>query len=93
MVPVRRVQGPIPLQQYLRHLDHEDRQTWAKLLKERKGWEHHTLTTLALYWADGERSLLDIAGLVEMESGNRDMELLLTYFRLLEKLELISFGR
>ena len=91
LVPVRQVRGPIPLQQHLRRLDEEDRQTWGQLLKERKGWGHHTLTSLALYWADGARSLLDIAGLVELETGSRDLELLLTYFQLLEKLGFVRF--
>jgi aminopeptidase-like protein len=93
LVPVRQVLGPIPLQQYLSRLADKDRQAWVDLLKERKGWGHHTLTALALFWADGERSLLDIAGLIELESGKRDMELLLAHFRLLEKLEFVSFGR
>jgi hypothetical protein len=91
LVPVRQVRGPIQLQQHLRRLDDGDRQAWGELLKERKGWGHHTLTALALYWADGARSLLEIADLVELESDKRDMELLLTYFRLLEKLGFITF--
>jgi aminopeptidase YwaD len=85
MVPVRHVRGPIPLQQHLRRLGEEDRLAWAQLLKARKGWGHHTLTSLALYWVDGTRSLLDIADLVELESGKRDVELLLTYFKLIEQ--------
>ena len=49
-----------------------------------------TLTTLALYWADGSRTVLGIADLVEMESGTRDVELILAYFRILEKLGLVA---
>ena len=60
-------------------------------MEELEAGGHHTLTALALYWADGARSLLEIADLVELESGKRDMELLLTYFRLLEKLGFINF--
>ena len=41
---------------------------------------------------DGSRSILDVADLVEMESGLRDVELLLTYFRLLEKLGFVEFA-
>ena len=89
LIPVRQVRGPIPLQQYLHRLDDEDRQAWRQLLKERKGWGHHTLTALALYWADGARSLSDIADLVELETGSRDVELLLVYFRLLGKLDFV----
>lgn len=91
MIPARLVRGPIPLQQYLRRLDDEDREAWRQLLKARKGGVHHTLTPLALYWADGQRSVLDIADLVELETGARDVELLRTYFQLLEKLGFVSF--
>jgi hypothetical protein len=91
LVPVRLARGPIPLEQHLRRLDDEDRQAWTGLFKERKGWGHHTLTSLALYWADGSRTLMEIIDLVELETGNRDAELLITYFRLLGKLGLVTF--
>jgi hypothetical protein len=35
--------------------------------------------------------VLDIAGLVELETGMRDVELLLAYFRLLETLGFVQF--
>jgi hypothetical protein len=91
LVPVRKALGPIPLQQHLPRLDEDDRQVWGQLLKGRQGWGHHTLTSLALYWVDGTRSLLDIADLVELEIGSRDVELLLAYFRLLGKLGIVGF--
>ena len=91
LVPVRKAPGPIPLQQHLPRLEEEDRLAWGQLLQEREGWGHHTLTSLALYWADGRRSLLDIADLVELETGSRDVALLLAYFRLLGKLGLVGF--
>ena len=42
-----------------------------------------TLATLALYWIDGRRSLLDVAEQVEMEAGLRDVEFLVRYADLL----------
>ena len=90
LLPKRLVRGPIPLRDYMKRLSDEDREAWRALLKERKGWLHHTLSELAVYWTDGQRSLLDIADLVEMETGQRDLELLLNYFRLLEKLEFVT---
>lgn len=92
LVPRRKVRGPIELSSHLRHLDDEDREKWLQMLKERKGWLFHTLTILALFWADGERSLLEIADRVEMESGQRDVELLLTYFSLLTKLGFVEIA-
>ncbi len=91
LVPVRRVRGPIPLREYLPRLSDEEREKWRQLLKARQDGSPYTLTTLALYWADGVRSVLDIVDLVEMESGQRDAELLLAYFQLLSRLELITF--
>jgi hypothetical protein len=90
-VPVRQVRGPIPLANHLRRLDEETREHWRRLLKERQGRQHYTLTTLALFWADGVRPVQEIADLVEMESGQRDVALLLAYFRLLDQLGFATF--
>ncbi|MGC9335381.1 MAG: hypothetical protein ACP5JJ_14610, partial [Anaerolineae bacterium] len=91
-VPVRKVQGPLPLEDELRRLDKEDREAWRKLVKNRRGRTAGTQAFLALCWVDGQRSVLDIAGLVEMETGVRDVELLLHYFELLEKLGHVTFA-
>jgi len=88
--PQRRVRGAIFLDQHLHRLAEEEREAWRRLLKERPGGLHHTLLNLALFWADGQHSVLDIANLVELESGHRDLELLLAYFRLLERLDFVS---
>jgi aminopeptidase-like protein len=90
MVPQRLARGPIPLHDHLRHLEKEEREAWQALVKERKGRAYQTQTALALYWVDGSRSVLEIIDLVELETGHRDVELLLHYFRLLEKLDLVS---
>ena len=90
LVPRRLVRGPVPLRMELSSLDAADQEAWRRLTEQRKGAEH-TLTTLALYWADGRRSVLDIVDLVEMEAGVRDEELLLAFFRLLEKAGRVAF--
>ena len=86
LIPVREIKGPVSLGQHLHRLDAESREQWRQLLKARKDGGAWTLTALALYWADGARSVLDIADLAELEVGKRDVELVLAYFRLLEKL-------
>jgi hypothetical protein len=86
----RQARGPIPFQQHLSRLSAEDRQAWRQLMAERQNGAHRTTLVLALYWADGARSILEIADLVEMETGQRDVELLLTYFQLLDKLSLVA---
>jgi aminopeptidase YwaD len=84
LTPVRQIPGPVSLRDLLARLGEEEREAWRKLQKERQG-QIHTITSLGVYWADGERTLLDIADLVEMEAGVRDLELLLRFFELLEK--------
>jgi aminopeptidase YwaD len=91
LIPNRLVPGPVELPFHLRRLDPEDRAAWRHLTRDDKDWSHHTLTALALCWADGDRSLLDIVGLVELETGLRNTSLLLGYFRLLGKLGFVSF--
>jgi hypothetical protein len=91
LIPARKMPGPIPLQQHLHRLGSDDRKAWRQLLRSRKGRTHLTLAILALYWADGTRSILEISDIVELETGMRDVELLLAYFHILEKLELVAF--
>jgi len=92
LIPVRQVRGPIPLEDHMRRLDGGARDGWRQMRKAHQDSAPDTLTTLALYWADGVRSVLEIADLVELESGKRDVELLVAYFRLLEKLGFVRFS-
>ena len=46
---------------------------------------------IALYWADGQRTLGEILDLTELECDVRDPEGLLVHFRLLEKLAALRF--
>jgi hypothetical protein len=91
LIPVRMVRGPIPLGQLLYRLDEASQEQWRQLLKARKDSSFYTLSALALYWADGARSVLEIADLIELEAGKKEVELLLVYLRLLEKLGFIEF--
>jgi hypothetical protein len=89
MVPKRIYRGPISLRSYLNQLSEEERERWWRVGEEhKKGFR--TLPTLAVYWADGKRSLLEIADLIELETGQRDVELLVEYFQALAKLNLIE---
>jgi len=88
IVPRRLYRGPISLRPYLRQLSEEEReQRWQFLKAHKKGF---ALPALAVYWADGKRSLLEIADLIELETGQRDVELLVEYFQTLAKLNLIE---
>jgi hypothetical protein len=45
---------------------------------------------VALYWADGARTLAEILDLTELETHVRDPQGLAAYFKLLARLELIE---
>jgi len=89
MIPRRLYRGPIPLRHYLNQLNEEERERWWQMRqKHKKGFR--ILPTLAGYWADGKRSLLEIADLIELETGQRDAELLVEYFQMLGKMNLVE---
>jgi aminopeptidase YwaD len=90
IVPLRLVPGPVSLLGYLPRLSAEDREAWRLVSRDHAAGSR-LLPTLALYWADGKRSLLEIIDAVEMESGQRSPELIFAYFELLRKLELVSW--
>jgi hypothetical protein len=91
MTPRRRYPGPVSWHDHQRLLSPEEREHWRKLVEAReKGG--HTLPILAQYWADGERTVLEIAELVELEAGQRDVELLVEHFRLLAKMGLVELN-
>ena len=90
-VPVRRYRGPISLRPHLRRLPPEQRDAARAMLRR-----HADFTDLpadvALYWADGTRTLAEILDLTELETHVRDPEGLVQYFELLARLELIELG-
>jgi aminopeptidase YwaD len=89
IVPVRRLRGPISLDSYLAGLSPEKRDAWRAVTQQHSR-SSQTLLDLALFWADGKRSLLEIADLVELETGKRDVEYMVEYARLLKELQLVS---
>jgi aminopeptidase YwaD len=91
LVPRRLYRGPISLRPYLNQLSDEERERLWQMRKERKR-VFYTLPTLAEYWTDGRLSLLEIADLIELETGQRDVELLVEYFQMLSKLNLIEWA-
>ena len=88
LVPRRLYKGPIPVTPYLRRLGSGERERWWRL-EHRYGFALWYLLPLTLYWADGERTLREIVDLVEMETGKRAAELLVTYCRTLSDLGLL----
>jgi len=87
LIPERRFCGPISTVAHLPRLSPEERLAWNGLAKT-AGGGYRTARRLAEYWADGQRTLLEVVDLVELESGHRLGAELLQYFRFLVKMEL-----
>ncbi len=90
IVPNRVYPGPVSIRPWLRRLSATDRDEWYAFSKkyEKVG---RVQGTLALYWTDGKRSLLEISELVELEAGSVNLEYIKEYYEWLKKLELITF--
>jgi hypothetical protein len=88
LVPQRLFRGPLALRVHLPKLTPEDRLAWYRMTAAAgAGWD--TARRLAEYWADGQRTLLEIVQLVELESGQKRGPLLLQCFRYCEKMGLL----
>ncbi len=89
IVPSRLFRGPVSTRPWIRKLPKEDREALWKLGKEHK--ESRILGTLAMYWTDDKRNLLDISRLVELETGRTDLVYIVKYFGFLKKMGLVSY--
>jgi hypothetical protein len=89
LVPTRRFRGPISLRPYLRRLPEAERANAQAMLKHHGAFADLP-ADVALYWADGTRTLAEILDLTELETEVRDATGLAEYFKLLAKLELIE---
>ncbi|MCP4168147.1 MAG: DUF4910 domain-containing protein [Chloroflexi bacterium] len=85
--PIMDMAAPLPLFTFAE----ADAAAWRKLYAEDPDWR--TLRVFAEYWADGQRSLAEIADLVELETGRVIGPAIETYFRLLEKAGVMRIRR
>lgn len=91
LVPRRRYRGPLSLQPHLNRLPLDERE--ALLAAFAPARELDTISAdVALFWADGTRTLGAILDLVELETDVRAPEALLAHFRLLARLGLIDLA-
>ncbi|GAB4408712.1 MAG: DUF4910 domain-containing protein [Anaerolineales bacterium] len=90
LVPVRRFRGPLSVGDLLSKPG--DREAFYRFRKEHADFGR-TTPELALYWADGERSLSAIADLLEMETGVRHTQALVEYFELLARVGGVELHR
>lgn len=89
MRPQRRFRGPLGTRSAIAQLDEASRDDWRDLDK-RLSKASRTLPALAQYWADGTRTIAEIAALVQQETGHEVTELLAEYFQGLTDLELVE---
>ena len=89
IVPKRLFKGPVSTRAWVRKLSTEDRDALWRLGKDHV--EGRSLGTLAMFWTDGGRSLLEISGLVELERGKTDLEYLVAYYGFLGKMGLVEY--
>jgi len=93
LTPRRLHRGPPAMLEYhVKKLPEEEQEEWHRLRKEHKQ-DWYLVSAVAVYWADGTRSLLDIARLVELETGLLKLDFLLKYFSFLEKMGLVKLER
>jgi aminopeptidase YwaD len=88
IVPVRTYPGPIMARGHLDALTPDERESYRLLMRDTKN--AYTLTLLGTYWMDGNRTLKEVADLVELEDGRRCTELLVRYIRFMDKAGLIQ---
>ncbi len=89
VVPSRLFRGPVPSGPYMHLLTPQERDEARAWQKEHRS-QHSALRTLADYWVDGMRTVAQIADLVELETGQRNVQLLVRHFQLLARLELMA---
>jgi len=96
MVPVRLYQGPVSLGRQLRKRPKAKRDAWNAFHKAHAGGDRPLKMTpaTAQFWADGSRTILDIADCLEQDTdGERNVEYLVRYFELLRDLKLVRIEK
>jgi hypothetical protein len=96
MVPVRLYQGPLDLHSQLQRLGKAKREAWQAFSQGRSGGQFPLKLTprTAQFWADGSRSVLEIADCLEQDTGGeRSVEYLVRYFELLRDLKLVRIEK
>ena len=89
IVPRRLFPGPIDLRSFLNRMSDEEHETWWGVYKPSPEVSY-AYPAMLLYWADGQRRVLEISDLIELETGQRVTELLVTCCRLWERLGLVE---
>ena len=84
-VPVKLHRGPYSTRPWIKKLSQGDQEALRKLNK-RHGIRYGGPSTQALYWTDGHRNLAEISRLLELETGETNLQYLIEYYRFMEKM-------
>nr|MBC7244401.1 DUF4910 domain-containing protein [Chloroflexota bacterium] len=91
MVPTRLFRGPVSPGAYMHKLTPQEKEEVYAWMKEHRA-QYYGMSTVANYWADGNRTVAEIADLVELETGQRNVQLLVKHFKLLARLGLVALS-
>jgi aminopeptidase-like protein len=94
IVPQRIYRGPMRPGSYthrswLYKLSEVERDNLWRLEEEHK--KSSILKNASIYWTNGERNLMKISQLAELETGKKNLEYILGYFNLLKKMGLLKY--
>jgi len=89
-VPCRMYPGPVWERSLLRYRSPDVATRLRELQKAHKDLPR-IVPTIALYWADGQRTLAEIVNLVELETGARAAAYLAGYFEILAELGAVEW--
>jgi hypothetical protein len=88
-VPRRAFPAQVSERPYVRRLSEADREAlWA--YNKKHGYAGQVAQTVAMYWADGKRTLAQIVDYVELETGQRNAAMLAEFFQWMEKMGLVT---
>ncbi|MCX7682350.1 MAG: DUF4910 domain-containing protein [Anaerolineae bacterium] len=90
-VPRRRFQGPAQPEERVARLEATTRDRWWEF-QQRMRKSGYVLPALTQYWADGHRTIAEIAAMVRHETGLEATALIAEYFRWLAELELVEIA-
>lgn len=91
LTPRRLYRGPVSLRPHLGRLPVAEREAAETAMAASRGFDG-LVADLALFWADGRRSIGAIVDLVELETDVRAPESIAAYFRVLAGLGLLELG-
>ncbi len=92
IVPRRLYPGPIDLKNFVNRMSDEEHESWWRVYKQSPEGTY-AYPALLLYWADGERNVQEICDLIELETGKRVTEMLVTCCHLWDRLGLVEMSK